>query len=96
MAKYKFTREAEHDLEDIVDYTANKWGLEQALHYIDSLEKRCQIITDNPSIGTSRGELAKNLLCFPHESHMLYYIKQRHGITIVRVLHQSMEPQNRI
>jgi toxin ParE1/3/4 len=32
------------------------------------------------------------LLSFPYESHILYYMKQSHGITIVRVLHQRMDP----
>ena len=92
MADYNFTEQAERDLEEITDYTIQQWGVTQTLVYLDGLEARVQLLADNPDAGTTRETLFTGLLSFPYESHILYYVKQPNGITIVRVLHQRMDP----
>ncbi|RLJ15988.1 type II toxin-antitoxin system RelE/ParE family toxin [bacterium endosymbiont of Escarpia laminata] len=93
---YKFAEKAERDLEDIISYTLQQWGATQAHAYIDGLEAQDQLLADNPDLGVKRESLSKGLLSFPYESHILYYVKQPHGITIVRVLHQNMDPMKHI
>ena len=92
MAHYKFTDKAEQDLENIIDFTINKWGNDQANRYINELEKRVSGLANNPNIGLNRNNLSPSLLSFPYQSHILYYIKTDNGITIARVLHRSMDP----
>jgi toxin ParE1/3/4 len=89
---YQFTAKAEHDLESIIDYTAQEWGASQANTYLDGLESRAQLLAENPDLGTARETLFEGLLSFPYESHILYYKKQAHDIGIVRVLHQHTDP----
>ncbi len=90
--RYQFTEKAEHDLEGIIDYTIQQWGVSQADTYLDGLETRAQLLADNPDLGTKREAISEGLLSFPFESHILYYMKQPYGITIVRVIHQNMDP----
>ncbi len=90
--RYQFTEKAERDLEGIIDYTTQQWGVSQADTYLDGLETRAQLLADNPDLGTKREALSEGLLSFPFESHILYYMKQPYGITIVRVIHQNMDP----
>jgi len=90
--RYQFTDKAERDLEGIIDYTVQEWGVSQANTYLDGLESRAQLLADNPVLGAKRQALSEGLLSFPYESHILYYMKQPGGITIVRVLHQNMDP----
>jgi len=92
MALYKFTARAEADLEDIIRHTLEQWGSAQARRYLDGLEQRCQLLANNPGAGVTRDRLAVGLHSFPYESHILYYVKQSDGITIVRVLHKYMDP----
>jgi toxin ParE1/3/4 len=96
VAKFLFTERAENDLEDIIDYTLIEWGSVQSHHYVDGLEELSQLLADNPSVGTSRDSLSKGVMSFSYRSHILYYIKQRHGITIVRVLHKVMGSHKRL
>jgi len=101
VADYRFSDKAERDLEDIIDYTLQQWGPAQTHTYIDGLEARGQLLADNPDLGTKRDVLYEGLLSFPYESHILYYIKnirgkQASGITIVRVLHQNMDPMKHL
>lgn len=90
--RYHFTEKAERDLEDIIDYTVQQWGVSQIDTYLNGLETRAQLLADNPDLGTIRDMLSEGLLSFPYESHILYYMKQLCGITIVRILHQNMDP----
>ena len=90
MPSYKFADSAWIDLSDIVDYTIEHWSAEQAIAYIDGLEVVAQAIADAPMIGKACDDLYEDLRAFPYESHVLYYLKSDDGITIIRVLHKSM------
>ena len=90
--RYQFTDNAERDLEGIIDYTVQEWGVSQADNYLDGLESRTQLLAENPDLGMARETLSKGLLSFPYESHILYYKKHARGIVILRVLHEHMDP----
>lgn len=96
MADHKFAEKTEHDLEDIIDYTFQRWRALQTQTYLDGLETRGQLLADSPDLGTNRKAISEGLLSFPYESHILYYMKQPHGITVVRVLHQNMDPMKHL
>jgi len=91
MPTFSFAAKAERDLERIVDFTITRWGAAQATRYLDELQERCELLANNPDAGLLRDDVARGILSFPYESHVLYYTKRRHGITVVRVLHQSMD-----
>ena len=88
----KYSAAAEADLNDILDYTIQTRGVEQALKYIDGLEERVKSLAEHPAIGRPCNDLYKSLRAFPYESHTLFYIEDKSGITIVRVLHGRMNP----
>lgn len=91
MPNFYFTERAEKDLEAIIDFTVQRWGVTQSNNYIDDLEALAQILADNPLLGTEREELSQELRSFPYQSHLLFYVLQKDGITIVRVLHTSVD-----
>jgi len=93
MPSYRFARAAEEDVDGIVDYTLEKWGVDQANQYIDGLEQRAKSLADNPKIGKTCNDLGTGLRCFPYQSHVLYYMEDPYGIIIARVLHESMNPK---
>lgn len=92
MKAYNFTTIALKDLEEIIDYTSEKWGKAKASEYIDGLEDLAQKLADNPYIGSKQDHLAEGLIAFPYISHVFYYMKKPHGITIIRILHKRMNP----
>jgi toxin ParE1/3/4 len=96
MPYYEFTDQAETDLDGITDYTINRWGKAQANQYIDGLEDLAQILADSPDLGVNRPALFEELISFPYARHILYYVEQPHGITIIRVLHKKMDVKKHI
>lgn len=96
MSVYKFTDKAEEDLADIIDYTGATWSAVQAVRYIDGLGVLAENLAQTPELGKSRDDLHEGLIAFPYERHLLFYRKERHGITIVRILHASMDTPNHL
>jgi len=96
MAKYRFTKQAENDLESIIDSSLQKWGTNQTITYIEGLEELAQNLASFPDLGADRTNLFEGLFSFPYLSHVLFYSKQPHGITITRVLHKRMEPKRHL
>lgn len=95
MPVYKFTAKAESDLEAIIDYTLRAWGPTQAIKYVEDLETLAAALAQTPDIGKVRDDLQEGLTVFQYEKHLLFYCKEPHGITIVRILHESMDtPQH--
>ena len=93
MPEYRFTPEARDDLQGIIDYTLDRWGKEQANKYVDGLEELAAKLAKNPNLGVKHDNLINGLISFPYISHVLYYVPQKHGITIIRVLHNRMNPE---
>lgn len=92
MKRYKFTATAEKDLLGIVDYSLEKWGDIKAAQYVDGLESFASNLANNPNVGLYQGDIFADIRAFPYESHILYYVSDSQGITIIRVLHKRMNP----
>ena len=90
MPTFKFADNARIDLSGIVDYTVEHWDAAQAVDFIDGLETVARAIAEAPLMGKACEDLHEGLRGFPCEIHVLYYLEAPHGITIVRVLHKSM------
>jgi toxin ParE1/3/4 len=93
MTQCKFTETARCDLEDITEYTVKAWGKQQTMKYLDELQSKTIALSHNPNIGTRRDNIYPSLLSFPIRKHVIYYLKQEEGITIVRILHAHMCPK---
>ncbi len=96
MPHHKFTAHAQKDLVNIINYTIQNWGTVQANKYIDGLEALAANLANHPTLGTCRDDLKKGLFSFPYQSHMIYYISTKTGITISRVLHQHQSLEKNI
>lgn len=92
MPSYNFTEAAENDLNGILDYTLQKWGVNQASIYLDGLERYTQLLADTPTLAKSVDQFAKELRAFPYKSHLIYFLEVDGGIIIARILHKSMSP----
>jgi toxin ParE1/3/4 len=65
MPDFRLSAGAEHDLEDIIDYTIERWGVDQAVKYMDGLEDLAGTLARTPALGRRRDDLLEGLLVFP-------------------------------
>ncbi|HSI78040.1 MAG TPA: type II toxin-antitoxin system RelE/ParE family toxin [Lunatimonas sp.] len=97
MAQYKLTNKAVEDLNEIWDYTANKWSEEQADRYYNMLLDNCQDIADNPDLGRNYNGIANDLFGLKSNRHIIFYrILEDKPIEITRILYEKMDLKNRI
>lgn len=97
MAKYKLSNKAVEDLNQIWEYTFNKWSENQADNYYNSLLASCQDIADNTNLGRNYNGINKNLFGFKSNKHIIFYrITSNEYVEITRILHKRMDLKNRL
>ena len=69
------------------------WGEDQAISYIDDLERRCQQLADNPEFGRVCDHIRPGLRRMEYGRHVVFYRIEAAGVLISRILHQRMLPE---
>jgi toxin ParE1/3/4 len=82
---------AQRDVEEIWDYTAEKWDSDQAEIYILSVKRTLEMLADDPRLGRACEEIRAGYRKHRTGSHIVFYRALNDGIEIVRILHQSMD-----
>ena len=97
MAKVVLRQEAIDDLNDIWDYTYEKWSEKQADKYYATIKLACKGIGDNPDVGKEYFEVIDNLLGLKSGKHIIFYdLISEDRIEIIRILHERMDLKNRL
>ena len=96
MLNYHFTREADEDLDNIWFYGLTTWNVDQADRYYQQLISMIVHLSENPLHGKSEAMIVDRLRSYPCGSHRIYYTPEDEYITIIRVLHQSMDTERHI
>jgi toxin ParE1/3/4 len=95
--KYRISKQAINDLNDIWSYTFHKWSKEQADRYYDLIIGEIEFIADNFMTGKSAEQTRKNYRSTKVKSHLIFYRKAENGLVeIVRILHQRMDIKKRL
>ena len=95
--KYRISKQAIKDLNDIWIYTFNKWSKEQADRYYDLIIGEIEFVADNYLIGKSAERTRKNYRVTKIKSHLIFYRKAENEIVeVVRILHQRMDIKKRL
>ena len=91
MPRYDFTKRALADLRDIARYTREAWGRRQARLYREELELGVRRLALSPGMGRVRADVAPSVQSFPIARHVAFYVEGEGGITVLRLLHPSMD-----
>jgi toxin ParE1/3/4 len=92
VSRYLLSPAARADLEQIWDYTHDRWGVDQAGEYLRELQRAIERATANPRIGRACDEIRPGYRKLAAGSHTLFYRVTAEGvIDVVRVLHQRMD-----
>jgi len=88
---YEISRQARSDIDSIIDYTIENFGVDAMINYHSSLESCFEALTKNPKIGLQSDFIKEDYYRFNHKSHVVFYQLLSTKILIVRVLHKSMD-----
>jgi toxin ParE1/3/4 len=91
MIRYVLSPRAQVDLDEIWDYTAEKWGNDQAERYIRLLQHGIETVASDPRRGSSCDEIRSGYRKYLVGSHVVFYRLTSDGIDVVRILHSRMD-----
>jgi toxin ParE1/3/4 len=92
VSTWKLTRKARSDFAEILLYTIDTWGEEQAERYRALLLHGFDLIAQKPGVGRPCKALVPGLCRFEQGKHVIFYKPDRTGIVVSRILHQRMLP----
>lgn len=79
------------DLQDISDYTVERWGEEKEIEYINGISARLDEISEGEGQVRSRNDLFKGCKASPVGRHLIIFMKNDEVVFVSRILHQSMD-----
>lgn len=88
---YRLTPRALADLDDIADYTIEKWGADQLEAYLGALRKRFEWLAANPALGRERDDIYPRYGGLPEGNHVVFYVIDGEFINVIGIPHKSMD-----
>jgi toxin ParE1/3/4 len=97
MANLILRQKAIDDLNDIWNYTFEKWSAKQADKYYATIKLACKGMGQNPNVGKQYDGINKNLLGLKSGKHIIFYRSlSEDKIEVIRILHERMDLKKRI
>jgi toxin ParE1/3/4 len=97
MAKVILRQKAIDDLNNIWEYTIEKWSEKQADKYYATIKFACKEIGENPDLGKEYFGINRNLLGLKSGKHIVFYhLISENEIEVIRILHERMDLKNRL
>lgn len=95
--KYRISKKAIEDLDSIWLYTKENWSVEQADRYYHLIINEIEYITHHFESGRPMNHIRAGYRASKVKSHLVFYRKgEDNMVEIIRILHQSMDIENRI
>ncbi len=91
--KLRISGPAKLDLGRIGEYTRREWGAAQKRKYLGQIKDGFKAVRDTPGIGTRRDDIRTGLRAQSVRKHIIFYRETKSELWIVRILHESMNPE---
>lgn len=85
MPRVSRTRQAQRDLEEILEYHDAR-SVEAADRFAAKFSQACELHAENPQIGASAEVYAADLRCFTVWNHAIFYRPLGDGVEVIRII----------
>lgn len=92
MIPVTLSRDADTDLDGILDYSIAVHGRAVAEAYLRTIHAVFDRLSDFPELGAARNDLPGAMRSLPSGEHRIFYVVQPESVLIARVLHKAMDP----
>ena len=92
--RYRVSKDAERDLDEIFVYWAERTSLQTADRVVDRITERFWLLGEYPDAGRTVGDIATDVKCFPAGKYLIYYRKTRRGTDILHIFHAARDQRN--
>lgn len=94
--RFQLAKKAYADLKSIAEYTQTTWGIEQRKEYLSRLDQSFHLIAENIGIGRNCDHIREGYHSLPVGRHLVFYRVEDEVVTIIRILHQSMDVERQL
>jgi toxin ParE1/3/4 len=84
--RFRLTKPAIKDIEEIADYIAQQSGLEQSENFLSKLESKFSKLVTFPLLGRKRDEILTNIRTIPLDNYLILYTSIGDDIEILRIV----------
>jgi toxin ParE1/3/4 len=91
MMRFVLSPLAQVDLDEIWDYSVERWGDKRAERYVRDLRQAIEAVAEDPHRGRSCDEIRVGYFKYAVVSHVIFYRLTDCGIDVVRILHGRMD-----
>ncbi|HMU23037.1 MAG TPA: type II toxin-antitoxin system RelE/ParE family toxin [Sphingorhabdus sp.] len=82
---------AQDDIFNIIEFGSAEHGEAEARDYVGKIAARINWLSANPGLGPVHSELRGGVRSFRQGQHRIYYQSSARKLTVVRILHLSMD-----
>lgn len=86
-----FSNLAVRDLDEIWDFTADRWDVDQADYYLLHLDSVCQSIAQGKAVARSAEDIHPGNRKVAAGSHVVFFKEDEFEVEIIRILHGRMD-----
>jgi toxin ParE1/3/4 len=94
--RFVISPRARADIDDIWNYTVERWGERQAEIYLRLLKAAVDAVAKDPDIGRECDEVRAGYRRYTVGSHVLFYRVIATAVVVVRILHQRMDVERHL
>jgi len=94
--KYRISAKAVEDLEQIWEYTFEKWSADQADRYYNLIIDEIEFIANDQASGKSMDHVREGYRASIVKSHIIFFRKTYDITEIIRILHQKMDVESNL
>jgi toxin ParE1/3/4 len=91
MTRYRVSKQAERDLDQIFLYWVERAGEAVADRLIDGIMDRFWLLGEHPDVGRPCEDIAEGVKCFPAGKYLIYYRRTRRGVDILHIFHGAQD-----
>ncbi len=84
--RFRLTKPAIKDIEEIADYIAQQSGLEQSERFLSKLESKFSKIVTFPLLGRKRDEILLDIRTISLDNYLIIYLPIGDNIEILRIV----------
>ena len=88
--KLVLSPEADEDIEQILQFTGDMWGIDAQEKYFARFERAFQRLLRFPKSGVLREDVRRRVRCLVVGQHLIFYRVDEETISVKRLVHQQM------
>ena len=92
----KLTDRAHNDLQEIADYSLQRWGRKRANRYLEDIQTALSLLQENPDLLRNKSDISSHFKFYRVREHFLVCIKLKDVLLVLTIKHGEMDLPNRV